>query len=842
MSVVGIDFGSLNTVVAVARNRGIDVITNEVSNRATPSLVSFGEKQRYLGESAKTQEISNFKNTVSGLKRLVGRPFADPDVQIEKKFINSNLLEGERGEVASSVWYQDDQQTYTFTQLSSMFLTKVKDFTSKELKIPVTDAVLSCPGWFNDRQRRALLDAADVAGINVLKLMNDTTASALGYGITKLDLPDATADPKVKPRHVVFFDLGHSSCQVSVVAFVKGKLVVKGTAYERNVGGRDFDDVLVEHFAKEFVGKYKIDINSNAKARFRLGQACEKVKKILSANAVTVLNVECIMDDKDVSAQVSRDDYEEWAAPLIQRLTVPLKEALDIAGLTADEIDFVELVGGSTRIPAVKKILSDMFAVEKLSTTLNQDEAVARGCALQCAMISPVFKVRDFAVQDWNGYPIELSWDAKYAPVPTNGNPAETVIDAFSVGNAIPSTKILSFYRTLKDEEIAAQGGSVSLQVDAAYGEKRSARHYPDGLGASIGKWTLKGIKKVGGITETNEAGSKATIKVKTRLDANGLVVIDGASQIEEQLVPVEEPKVEEKKDEKKDDKKDDAPTTPMEVDGEAPVEEAPKTKRVIKKHDLTIVAETTAANPALLTKWKEAEGHMSVSDQFVIDTAEARNALEEYVYDTRSKMDLAWSDYVVEDVKDKFKKELNGMEDWLYSEEGESASKGVYAEKLASLRKTGDPIKRRFLEHEERPRTERQLREYINGIIVNATAGDDRYAHIPKEDLEKVVKECHAKMSWLNDASAKTNEAPKHKDPAVSIDRLHKEKESLHQFVNPILSRPKPAPKKEEPKKEETPAKEDAEKKEDADDKTSEPATPSADDKADIGDRMDVD
>ncbi|KAJ3159428.1 adenyl-nucleotide exchange factor sse1 [Geranomyces michiganensis] len=826
MSVVGIDFGNLNTVVAVARNRGIDVIVNEVSNRATPSLVSFGEKQRYLGESAKTQEISNFKNTVSGLKRMAGRPFSDPDVQIEKKYINSNILAGERGEVAASVWYQEDQRTYTFTQLASMFLTKVKDFTSKEIKIPVTDAVLSCPGWFSDRQRRALLDAADVAGINVLKLMNDTTASALGYGITKLDLPDPS-DPKHKPRNVVFYDLGHSSCQVSVVSFVKGKLIVKGTAYDRNLGGRDFDEVLVQHFAKEFTTKYKLDILSNAKAVFRLRQACEKVKKILSANAVTVLNVECIMEDTDVSAQVSRADYEEWAAPLVTRLAAPVKEALEIAGISADEVDFVELVGGSTRVPSVKQTLSDIFSPEKLSTTLNQDEAVARGCALQCAMISPVFKVRDFAVQDWNGYPIELSWDAKYAPAPKDNAPVETVMEAFPVGNAIPSSKILTFYRTLKEDELAAAGGDVDLAISAAYSKKRADRHYPEGLGANIGKWTLKGIKKVGDTAEGPDA--KATIKVKTRLDGNGLVVVDSASQIEEQTVPVEEAK--------KPEAEKDAAAMDVDPASEAtPTTEAAevKTKRVIKKHDLAIVAELTAASSELLSKWKDEEGHMAVSDQFVIDTAEARNALEEYVYDTRSKLEMAWSEYETAEKKSAFLTKLNTMEDWLYTEEGEAATKGAFAEKLAELKKAGDPIKRRFLEHEERPRTERQLREYINSVMINTSAGDDRYAHISKEELEKVNNECHSKLNWLNDAIAKVNEAPKHKDPSVTIDRLHKERESLHLIVNPILSKPKPAPKKEEPKKEESPAPKDK-----AEEKKEKPAES---EDANIGDRMDVD
>ncbi|KND00507.1 uncharacterized protein SPPG_04820 [Spizellomyces punctatus DAOM BR117] len=830
MSVVGIDFGNLNTVVAVARNRGIDVIVNEVSNRATPSLVSFGEKQRYLGESAKTQEISNFKNTVAGLKRLAGRPFSDPDIQIEKKFINANLVEGERGEVAASVFYQGDQRSFTFTQLCAMFLGKVKEFTGKEIKTPVTDVVISCPGWFTDRQRRAILDAADVVGLTVLRLMNDSTAAALGYGITKLDLPDPS-DANAKPRNVVFFDLGHSSCQVAVVSFVKGKLVVKGTAYDRNLGGRDFDEVLVEHYAKEFSTKYKIDINSNAKAKFRLRQAAEKVKKILSANAVTMLNVECIMDDKDVSAQVQRSDFEEWAAPLVERLSVPIKEALAAAGITPEEVEFVELVGGSTRIPAVKQTLSDLFGANKLSTTLNQDEAVARGCALQCAMISPVFKVRDFAVQDWNSYPIELAWSS-----PEKG---DTTMEAFPIGNAIPSNKVLSIYRALNDDELSAQGGSVAVDIEANYGEKRAERHFPEGTGRWIGKWTVKGIKKVGTPeSQTNGASApKASIKVKTKLDGNGLVAVDSATQIEETVVPVEPTKLEAEKKEEG--------AASMDVDNsaespaaESPAADAPKTKRVTIKHNLTVVAQTTAAPAEILNKWKDEEGQMSAADRLVIDTAEARNALEEYVYDTRSKLEMAWSEYTTEDDRSTFMKKLNDMEEWLYSDEGENAGKGVYLEKLKELKKLGDPIRRRFLEHEERPRTEKHLRDYINSVLVNVSAGDDRYAHIPKEDLDKVAKEAQTKLNWLNDSIAKINEQPKHQDPAITVDQINKERESLHIFATPILNKPKPAPKVE--KKEE---KKEAKKGEAKEDKMETDEKEGSDEGAkDEGNRMDVD
>ncbi|KAJ3293699.1 adenyl-nucleotide exchange factor sse1 [Borealophlyctis nickersoniae] len=836
MSVVGIDFGNLNTVVAVARNRGIDVIVNEVSNRATPSLVSFGEKQRYLGEMAKTQELFNFKNTVSSLKRLIGRPYSDPEIQqVEKKFVNANLVEGERGEVAASVWFQNDQRTFSLTQITGMFFGKVKEFTSAELKIPVTDVVISCPTWFTDRQRRAILDAAQIQNLNVLRIMNDTTASALGYGITKTDLPEATA----KPRNVVFVDIGHSSYQVAVVSFVKGKLIVKGTAFDRNFGGRDFDEVLAQRFIQEFNAKYKMDIASSAKATFRLRQACERVKKTLSANAIAQLNVECLLDDKDVSANVQRADFEEWVGPILSRLLGPLEAALAAAGIAKEDVDFVELIGGSTRIPAIKSALAKFFGgndegkvglvtpvrptfpktviyllVNKLSTTLNQDEAVARGCALQCAILSPVFKVRDFSVQDWNTYPIELSWDPSLAPAPKAGEAAETKMDAFPVGNAVQSTKILTFYRTLKDSEInATQDRSVSLAVSGDYGEGAVQRGFPVGCGKHIGQWTLNGIKRV---QSSGEGDAKATIKIKAKLDYSHVLSVESASQIEELVVPVEEEKKEEKKEEEK---KEEA--TPMETDENPGTPEAngkpatpppagAKTKKVIKKHDLTITAETFSASLPLLTKWQQAEGEMQSMDRLIMDTAEARNALEEYVYETRSKLEMAWTEYVTDSDRSAIMKACNDMEEWLYGE-GEEQTKSVYIEKLQELRKLGDPIKRRYLEAEERPAAVKRFRDYVNSVIVSVTAADERYAHISKEELDKVLKECQSKLDWLNNAVAKINEAPKHVDPPVTVAEINRQLDLLQLFVNPILNRPKPAPKKEEPKKEETGKKEDA-------------------------------
>ncbi|KAI8610468.1 Hsp70 protein-domain-containing protein [Chytriomyces sp. MP71] len=793
MSVVGIDFGNLNTVVAVARNRGIDVITNEVSNRATPSLVSFGEKQRYLGESAKTQEISNFKSTVGGIKRLLGRSFQDPDIHaVEAKYVNCKLVEGERGDVAAQVQFAGESRNFSMTQIAAMFFGQVKDFTSKEIKIPCSDVVVSVPGWYSDRQRRAILDAAEISGINVLRIMNDLTASALGYGITKTDLPDPSVDEKVKPRTVVFVDMGNSSYQVAVVQFVKGKLTVKSTAYDRNLGGRDFDEVIVDHYVTEFNKKYKMDIRANPKALFRLRQGVEKVKKILSANSVTMLNIECLLDDKDVSAEVHRADFLEWIQPLIGRLKAPLDEALALAGITTADVDFVELVGGSTRLAAVKDFLGDYFknpkGESKLSTTLNLDEAVARGCALQCAMVSPVFKVREFSVQDWNGFPVQLSWDPALVPAGKDGKPGESRLEAFGVGNAIPSAKALSLYRRLPEAELAEHNGHVTFDVQAAYAPEAKARGLPYVPEDWIGKFTVTGIKKLSG--DPNAAGegvAKATIKVKAKLDANFLVA--------------EEPEKKEDAAMETDDKPKEVSAAQLAAGGGGP---PAKMKRVTRKHDLQVVVHTAGASRELVKEWHASEGQMGAQDRLVIDTAEKRNQLEEYVYYAREKLDMAWSDFITDSDRATFSAELNEMEDWLYGD-GEDATKSVFVEKLSGLKKKGDPVAARYLEAEERPRAEKLLREFANNVLINLSAEDDRYAHIAPAELEKVKKDTEAKLEWLNTQISKVNDQPKHVDPAVTVAQINMERESLTYFVNPILNKPKPAPKVEVKPEEET-------------------------------------
>ncbi|KAK3987799.1 heat shock protein 70 family [Cladorrhinum sp. PSN332] len=744
MSVVGVDFGTLNTVIAVARNRGVDVITNEVSNRATPSLVGFGPKSRYLGESAKTQEISNLKNTVCGLKRLLGRTLSDPDIQTEQEFISAPLVDI-NGQVGAEVMYMGQKTQFAATQLVAMFLSKIKQTAAAELKLPVSDLVLSVPAWFTDIQRRALIDASEIAGVKLLRLINDTTAAALGYGITKLDLPAADE----KPRRVAFVDVGYSSYTCSIVEFKKGELAVKGTAFDRHFGGRNFDKAIVEHLQKEFLGKYKIDIKTNPKALCRVYAAAEKLKKILSANQQAPLNIESLMNDIDVRAMVTRDEFEAMCAPLLNKVPEVLQKALADSKISVEDIDIVEVVGGGSRVPAIKERIQSFFS-KNLSFTLNQDEAIARGCAFSCAILSPVFKVRDFAVQDIISYPIEFAWE-KDADIPDE----DTSLTVFNTGNVMPSTKILTFYR------------KQPFDLEARY---VAPEGLPGKVPAFIGRFSVKGVKATGGPEDF------MICKLKARVNIHGVLNVESGYYVEDQEVE-EEIKDDEKKDgdvskinpsesiHNKEEhvrepkrRKTQAPATSdsepyakiydddeltteslrkaMDTDSKDDKPKTRKVKKQVRKGELPIVSAVQSLEPSAKASLLEKEANMFMEDKLVADTEEKKNELETYIYDLRNKLDDQYAELASEEEKTKIKDKLEKTEDWLY-DEGDDTTKAIYIAKMDEIRALAGPVVQRHFEKVEAERQALQARLEAERAVKKA-AEEKAAAESKQQDTQK--------------------------------------------------------------------------------------------------------
>ncbi|KAJ4258689.1 adenyl-nucleotide exchange factor sse1 [Fusarium torreyae] len=780
MSVVGIDFGTLKTVIAIARNRGVDVVTNEVSNRATPSLVGFGPKSRYLGEGAKTQEISNLKNTVSSLKRLAGRSFNDPDIQIEQQYVTAPLVDV-NGQVGAEVNYLGKKEKFTATQLVAMYLSKIKQTAGAELKLPVSDVCMSVPPWFTDVQRRALIDAAEIAGLRVLRLINDGTAAALGWGITKLDLPA----PEEQPRRVCFVDVGHSSYTVSIVEFKKGELAVKATTWDKDFGGRDFDRALVEHLAKEFKGKYKVDIMTHGRALARTIAAAEKTKKILSANQQAPVNIESLMNDIDASAMITRQEFEAMIEPLLNRTHQPLEEALAQAKLTKDDIDAIEVVGGGSRVPALKERIQAFFG-KPLSFTLNADEALARGSAFSCAILSPVFRVRDFSVQDIISYPIEFAWE-KAPDIPDE----DTSLTVFNKGNVMPSTKILTFYR------------KQPFDLEARYAQPEQL---PGKTNPWIGRFSVKNVKADG-------KDDFMICKLKARVNIHGVLNVETGYYVEDQEVEEEVNEDGEKKDPDvsllepttasnipmpfRDQDSvstsssasvgDDSRAYPAKrlrleedeaihpslaasavseflesstyeprsltfaskkaMDTDKKDDGSKKTRKVkkqVRKGDLPIAAGSASLDDATKTSLFEKENAMVMEDKLVADTEEKKNELEAYIYDLRAKLDEQYSEFASEDEKSTIKAKLEATEDWLY-EEGDDTTKGVYIAKIDEIRAMAGPIVQRHFEKVEAERLAVQEKVEAERAAKKAEEDARKAAEAEKSNGDQEMKDADA-------------------------------------------------------------------------------------------------
>ncbi|KAL5538078.1 hypothetical protein UlMin_043487, partial [Ulmus minor] len=503
MSVVGFDFGNESCIVAVARQRVIDVVLNDESKRETPAIVCFDAKRQFIGTAGAASTMMNPKISITEIKRLIGRKFSDPELQRELKSSPFTVTEGPDGYPLIHARYLGENMTFTPTQILAMVLSDLKGIAEKNLNAAVVDSCVGIPVYFTDLQRRAVLDAATIAGLYPLRLIHETTATALAYGIYKTDLPENDQ------LNVAFVDIGHASMQVCIAGFKKGQLKILSHAFDRSLGGRDFDEALFQHFAAKVKEEYKIDVLPNAEACLRLRAACEKLKKVLSANTEAPLHLDCLMDGKDVWGFIERDEFEQICIPILERAKRPLEKALADAGLTIENVHMVEMVGSSSHVPAIIKILADFFKKEP-RRTMNASECVARGCALECAIISPTFKGRDFQVNESFPFSIALSWKG-YAPDAQNGaaeNQPSTVV--FPKGNPIPSVKALTFYRS----------GTFSIDVQYADVSELQAP-------AKISTYTIGPFQST--------TGERSKVKVKARLNLHGIVSVESATLYEEE-------------------------------------------------------------------------------------------------------------------------------------------------------------------------------------------------------------------------------------------------------------------------------------------------------------------
>jgi len=858
-SVIGIDLGASTSFVAFVGKGIVDLVQNEVSQRATSTLVGFTDRERLVGDSALAQIRSNAKNTCRNFKHLLGRRDDASDVETERFWSTCKLAACDDGFAGYNVTYKGEERIFSPVQVAAMFLTQLRDITEKWCQAKVADAVISVPAGYSDVHRQALLDAAKIAGISVLRLMNEHTATALAYGIYRSN----DFDPDT-PINVAFCSMGHSIFSVSIVQFIRGKLTVLCEKSEK-VGGRDMDECLMREFADRFKKKTGRDPLSNKKAAFKLEDAVSKTKKTLSANSEASVSVECLMEDEDFSSTINRDEFERMCQPMMDRVRAVLEGAVRAVDMPLDRIESVEIVGGACRVPWLKRLCSEVFGGKELSTTMNADESVARGCALQAAMLSPLYKVRDFRVEDSSPFAVTLGWLGRSTDAianmgdntnmqTTEGDGEYKTLPIFPAGSTMNLIKMLTFYR--KD----------SFEMKAEYTDEEALL---PGTAKGLGSFRI----------ELPEQSSAKKIKVQAKLSLHGMLSIESAQMLEEEEVeetvkerrelspepvsedevaatdtPMTDAKLDDKKDEKPDDQFEQKPVeNPNEKSNEKPDEkldeepdekpdetmangdvaapdkekdevhrEEPESKPakkrepekryewidVVKKRqrckrtDLKIMR---TGNPGfdkeVLQKLMDEETAMQTEMREVIETDARRNDLESYILTMRDKLgdDHIYSPYISEADRDKFNAELTKAEDWLY--DNERATKVQFIDKLEELKSIGEPVVWRFKEDGMRADWIAAVLGTISNYRNVTENPGEKYGHIAPANLAKITTACDELAKWLADAQAAQEKLPKTARPELICADMEKRNQELARTADGILKEPKPAPKKKDKK-----------------------------------------
>ncbi|KAK5134649.1 Heat shock protein ssb1 [Meristemomyces frigidus] len=484
---IGIDLGTTYSCVANYEGAGVEIIANEQGSFTTPSFVSFTSEERLIGEAAKNQAAMNPENTVFDVKRLIGRRFDDPTVKKDIESWPFKVTDDDNSPKVQ-VQYLGETKIFSPQEISAMVLGKMKEVAETKLGKKVQKAVITVPAYFNDNQRQATKDAGAISGLNVLRIINEPTAAAIAYGLG--------AGKSDKERNVMIYDLGGGTFDVSLLHIQGGVFTVKATAGDTHLGGQDFDTNLLDHFKKEFTRKTKKDISGDARALRRLRTACERAKRTLSNGTQTTVEIDSLFDGEDFNANITRARFEDINSKAFNGTIQPVEQVLKDANIEKSKVDEIVLVGGSTRIPRIQKLLSDFFNGKKLEKSINPDEAVAYGAAVQAGILSGKATSADTAdMLLLDVVPLSLG-------VAMEGNIFAPVV---ARGQTVPTIKKRTFTTVADNQQ--------TVQFPVFQGERVNCED-----NTSLGEFTLAPIPPM-------KAGD-AVLEVVFEVDVNGILKV----------------------------------------------------------------------------------------------------------------------------------------------------------------------------------------------------------------------------------------------------------------------------------------------------------------------------
>ncbi|KAG8490263.1 hypothetical protein CXB51_015489 [Gossypium anomalum] len=826
-AVSSIDLGSEWLKVAVVNLKPgqspITIAINEMSKRKSPALVAFQSETRLLGEEA-AGIVARYPDKVfSNLRDMIGKPYQDVKRSADSMYLPFDVVEDSRG--AAKIRVSSDV-SYSVEELLGMILKYASNLAEFHSKVTVKDAVISVPPYFGQAERKGLLKAAEMAGINVISLINEHSGAALQYGIDK--------DFSNESRHVILYDMGSSSTYAALVFYSAynakefGKTVsvnqfqVKDVRWDSELGGQNMELRLVEYFADEFnkqVGN-GVDVRKHPKAMAKLKKQVKRTKEILSANTAAPISVESLYDDRDFRSTITREKFEELCADLWDKSLVPVKEVLKHSGLKADDIYAVELIGGATRVPKLQATLQEYFGRKDLDKHLDADEAIVLGSALHAANLSDGIKLnRKLGMVDGSSYGFVVELDG-----------ADLSKDEVTRLLLVPRMK------KLPSKIFKSINHSKDFEVSLAYDREDLL---PPGITSPVFAHYA-----VSGLTDTAEKYSSRNLSapIKTNLhfslSRSGILSLDQADAVIQITEWIEVPKknltVENttsaspnasvdngtnstSEESNSNSESDGGVSTGSNSTVEEPSTTDLGTERKLKKRTfkipLKIVEKTTGPGMPLskesLAESKRRLEALDKKDAERRTTAELKNNLEEYIYATKEKLETSedFEKVSSNDERQSVIKKLDEVQEWLYTD-GEDASASEFQDRLNSLKATADPIFFRFKELTARPEAVEVARQYLSDLKQTIHGWETEKPWLPKDRIDELSTSMDKLKTWLDEKEAEQKKTSGYSTPVFTSEEVYEKVFNLQDKAASVKRIPKPKPKVEKPVKNETESK----------------------------------